>query len=894
MKKIQYINNTSEFCVKNPDTVRGLYFPIAGNLGLKSVVTPTLGGDSKIDQNTFILEPESIENLHNNRSSRNFWLNFVDGGYWSAVGASAEAEMRRAEGRPEENEVRAGFIYHETKRVSDKYGVNATVLSFVPNDDNVEVMHVTITNTSDKAVSFVPFGAIPIYGRSADNIRDHRHVTSLLHRIKTTRYGVEVKPTLSFDERGHQKNHNTYYVYGLSEGGVAPQCFYPTVDMYIGESGTYTAPETVIKNISGVPEGTYIEGREAVGAMRFAEVTLKAGESVSYTILTGVSENMKEDYASSIIAKYDTKDKVLAAKNAMSDYWNEKVNIYVHTKDPDFDMLMRWICLQPFLRRIYGCSFLPHHDYGKGGRGWRDLWQDCLALLIMDPVDVRGMILSNFGGVRMDGTNATIIGSNPGEFVADRNGITRTWMDHGMWPMQTVSLYLDQSGDYSVFDEEVAYFKDAQVGRGMKMDGLYDSSQGTLQRTTSGQTYKGTVLEHLLLQHIGAVLETGAHGIIRLRDADWNDALDMAGEKGESVAFSCAYAGNLKTLAKIIRDLSANKNSNEVELLAELVDFINADSTGNGKFDEFLTGVEHTVSGDKKKINAEVLAAYLDTKADDLMNHIRENEWLNEGWYNSYYDNHGQRVEGTTDNGVRMMLTGQVFAIMSGTATTEQIGKITESADKYLYDAKIGGYRLNNDFHEEKYDMGRAFGFAFGEKENGAVFSHMAVMYAYSLYHRGFAREGFKALRALADTGMDFDTSHIYPGIPEYYNNDGRGLYSYLTGAGSWYALTMVTKVYGVRGYRGDLELNPSLVAEEFDAEGKASIVCNYAGSKLNVTYVNTTGKDSTDCTLSECQIDGINAGADKVDGIGTKSIIIPRALVEGENTEHSIKVIMK
>ena len=43
------------------------------------------------------------------------------------------------------------------------------------------------------------------------------------------------------------------------------------------------------------------------------------------------------------------------------------------------------------LRRIYGCSFLPHHDYGKGGRGWRDLWQDCLALLIMEPEQVRQM-----------------------------------------------------------------------------------------------------------------------------------------------------------------------------------------------------------------------------------------------------------------------------------------------------------------------------------------------------------------------------------------------------------------------------------------------------------------------------------------------------------------------
>ena len=33
------------------------------------------------------------------------------------------------------------------------------------------------------------------------------------------------------------------------------------------------------------------------------------------------------------------------------------------------------------------------------------------------------MIIDNYGGVRIDGTNATIIGSGQGEFIADRNNI---------------------------------------------------------------------------------------------------------------------------------------------------------------------------------------------------------------------------------------------------------------------------------------------------------------------------------------------------------------------------------------------------------------------------------------------------------------------------------------
>ena len=69
----------------------------------------------------------------------------------------------------------------------------------------------------------------------------------------------------------------------------------------------------------------------------------------------------------------------------------------------------------------------------------------------------------------------------------------------------------------------------------------------------------------------------------------------------------------------------------------------------------------------------------------------------------------------------------------SGTASQEQVREIVRAADWYLCHPARGGYCLNTDFGEVKLDMGRMFGFAYGSKENGAVFSHMAVMYAYAL-----------------------------------------------------------------------------------------------------------------------------------------------------------------
>ena len=80
------------------------------------------------------------------------------------------------------------------------------------------------------------------------------------------------------------------------------------------------------------------------------------------------------------------------------------------------------------------------------------------------------MLLDNFKGVRLDGTNATIIGEKSGEFKGDRNGIPRVWMDHGFWPFLTVKLYMDQTGDLDLFKEEITYFRDSLVNRGGHVD----------------------------------------------------------------------------------------------------------------------------------------------------------------------------------------------------------------------------------------------------------------------------------------------------------------------------------------------------------------------------------------------------------------------------------------
>lgn len=893
MSDLKYLDKKGTFTLDDPDLTSYMYFPLANEAGMMSAITPDLGGDIKLDQNTFLLEPVSSENLHNNKSSRNFWV-YVEGkGAWSVTGRSSKQQAKLFEDDKEDVKLTAGIMWHQVERQSQEMGLKAVMTSFVPEtEEKVELTKFEITNTSDKAQTITSTVAIPMYARSASNIRDHRHVTSLLHRTFTVKNGIMIYPTLTFDERGHNKNKIFYGALAKEEVNgemVSPVSFCPVTEEFIGRGGNFENPYYVVKN-QPLPykAGEEVDGYETVAAIRFADCTLEPGETRTYIVALGYGESEAE--ITELSKKYLIKKHFDKYLEETKEFWQEKINVSYNSADSDFDNWMHWVNFQPMLRRIYGCSFLPHHDYGKGGRGWRDLWQDCLALLIMEPEKVREMLIDNFGGVRFDGTNATIIGSKQGEFIADRNNIVRVWMDHGAWPYLTTRLYMQQTGDIEFLTEANTYFKDAQICRGEKRDDRWNDTRGNKQMTEDALPYEGTVLEHLLIQHLTSFYDVGEHNHIRLRGADWNDGLDMAEERGESVAFTALYGGNLKNLVQDIKDYSDKTGKDTVSIAKEILVLLEADSSiydsigeKNALLEKYCDEVGHIISGEKTEVKCDWLADKLTEMSNWITDHIRNTEWTSDkegnSWFNGYYDNSGKAVEGDFESGVRMMLTGQVFTVMSGVATDEQVAEIAKAADKYLYDEAIGGYRLNTDFKEVKTDMGRLFGFAFGHKENGAVFSHMAVMYANALYSRGFVKEGYKVINTLYKHCADYHKSNIYPGVPEYVNQRGQGMYHYLTGAASWLLLTVLNEMYGIKGELGALKLAPKLLAEQF-SKGMASATCMFRGANITVTYQNPFGLEAGEYTVKEIYIDGDLYGntdtiaKEDVDKLGHKSQI--------------------
>jgi cellobiose phosphorylase len=820
----RFIDNKGTFTVRGAHRF-SWYVPLANPDGtLLSAVGPNLSGDIKRDNDRFLTIPASAEDLRSSPACRReFFIRVGRRLYRLSQGPVLRQET--------------GLLYQKLfKRLGP---LEAEILNFVPVDRAAEVMQVVVRNRGSRPVVITPTSFIPLYGRSEKNLRDHRHVSSLLNRVDLNAYGVFLKPTMIFDEKGHRLNKTTYYCQGYEGNGLAPAGQFPTLDLFYGQ-GDIFHPDAVEKDTAPARrDDPSFDGKEACAGLRFRKRVLQPGAAAVYTLILGIEDSDAE--IKKTFAALRSPALVKKSLSATQEYWQRYcAGLSFDFGDPQVNGWALWVTLQPTLRRIFGCSFLPHFDYGKGGRGWRDLWQDALTLLLTEPGKAKEIIEKSFRGVRLDGSNATIITKDG--FLADRNKISRVWMDHGVWPFLTTRSYINHSGDLKILLKKTSYFRDHQLRRAQGVDTDFRQDD-FIQRTPSGRALAGTILEHLLVQNLCQFFNVGSHNIVRLENADWNDGLDMAPDKGESVTFSFMYAHNLADICALLEELKRTQPDvlimKELRLLLDRlgspVDY-NSYKAKQKRLGEYFDAIRH-VSGTAVAVPIDKLIMDLREKARHMSAWLRSHEWVsNSGFFNGYYDNAGRRVEGGRGGRITMMLASQVFAIMSGVASDEQVRRTWRSIRSHLEDRVLGGFRLNTDLKEPALNLGRAYGFAYGDKENGAFFSHMNIMLANALYSRGFIKEGCHVMGSIYRMASS-EAAAIPPVLPEYFNSQGKGLYLYLTGSASWYIYTLVEEVLGLAFNLGDIVLKPKLMRSNFGSASCIRVQSSYRGRKLVLTY---------------------------------------------------------
>lgn len=332
MDELLFTGKDGSFSLRYAENTSGLLFPVANEKGLKSLVTPNLGGGTLYKNREIFLNPLTLEKLKDTVESRNFWIYVENKGAWSATGMSSEHTSCKFTNKQDYSEVDAGLMWHTVKRISDIYGLKAEITSFVPPDDNVEVMHVRLENRLDQSQGITPFFAVPFSESTSSDFKE----------ICTNDYGIMV----------HQSKGNILaFVMGIEEDGEKPESFFTTVHSFAGEGGLLTHPRSIYRQEKGTAAGTKTNAPDPLGGIRFEPREIFGGEAIDYIILLGAAKCGKD--IEKLLQKYSKKEEVTGSLMKTKEYWQHRYRFRLHTGNSDFDQLMIWCDFQTILSEIF-------------------------------------------------------------------------------------------------------------------------------------------------------------------------------------------------------------------------------------------------------------------------------------------------------------------------------------------------------------------------------------------------------------------------------------------------------------------------------------------------------------------------------------------------------------
>jgi cellobiose phosphorylase len=159
-------------------------------------------------------------------------------------------------------------------------------------------------------------------------------------------------------------------------------------------------------------------------------------------------------------------------------------------------------------------------------RGTRDAAQDFTAIVPLDPGAARARLLELFGMMRSDGWF-------PRQYSLEGRGgphDLRAFMDSGWWVWELLYEYLVHTREFEILAKPATFLDTGAMS---------------------------SILEHVCTMMRFALAEEnqGEHGLLKIREGDWNDSVNGAGvlERGETVMASAQAVLALRQSADLLR-----------------------------------------------------------------------------------------------------------------------------------------------------------------------------------------------------------------------------------------------------------------------------------------------------------------------------------------------------
>jgi len=393
---------------------------------------------------------------------------------------------------------RHGFGYSRFEHEAE--GLAMTLALFVPVDDPVKIMRLSVRNVSGRArrLSVTAYAAW-VMGRSRPETAQH--------------LATEIDP-----DTGAMFARNpwsTAFPGRVAFADMAGRQTSWTADRaaFLGRGGAMAAP-------LGLRPGAALDGATGAAldpcAALQAPIALAPGETAEVVVLLG--EAATADAARALVRRWRDAD-LDAAQAAVAAQWRQILGaVQVATPDRAMDVMLNgWLLYQTLACRVWARAGFYQ---ASGAYGFRDQLQDGMALSFARPDLTRAHLLRAAGRQFPEGDVQHWWLPHSGEGVRTRISDDRVWLAYA------AATYVAATGDAAVLEETVP-FLDGPALREDRHDAFFLPEQA--EETA-------TLLEHCARGLDQCVAMTGADGMPLIGGGDWNDGMNRVGIEGRGTS----------------------------------------------------------------------------------------------------------------------------------------------------------------------------------------------------------------------------------------------------------------------------------------------------------------------------------------------------------------------
>jgi cellobiose phosphorylase len=641
-----------------------------------------------------------------------------------------------------------------------KNGLHAEVTFFVPLGTWAEVHKVTLTNTSAAPKTCTLFSCVEWCLWNADD--DMNNLQRNLSTGEVLVDGATLYHTTEYKER---RDHFAFYSVNAPLAG-----FDTDRESFLGLYNGFDRPDAVVEGRSRNSEA---HGWSPI-ASHALDVALAPGEARTLVFVLGYVENPVEEKwddagrvnttrAEALIERFATEDRVDAALEELSTFWDGLLSRYVvRTGDDKLDRMVnvwnQYQCMVTF-NMSRSASFF---ETGIGrGFGFRDSNQDLVGFVHQVPDRARQRILDLAATQRADGSayhqyqpltkrGNSAIGSN--------------FNDDPLWLILSTTAYIKETGDFAILDAEVPFDNDER----------------------SAQPH----FEHLKRAFYHTVHNLGPHGLPLIGRADWNDCLNLN-------CFSTDPNESFQT--------TANREGRTAESVMIAGQFV-------------LLGREFAALC--RRVGRHDEADQAQRHVDAMVQAVLDHAWDGE-WFLRAYDFYGRPVGSAANEEGKIFIESQGFCAMAGIGLAQ--GKVEQALDsvKAWLDCEFGIVLNQPAFTRYVLEYGEISTYPAGYKENAGIFCHNNpwIMIGETMVGRG--ERAFAYYRKIAPAYLE-GISELHRTEPYVYAQmiagpdaarPGEAKNSWLTGTAAWNYYAITQFILGIRpGYDG-LEIDPCIPA---------------------------------------------------------------------------------